>query len=55
MVPAAAQGVAGAGEHEVSQVDPGSVVNPIQGRMLLDAVRSRGARGKRLVAFFALI
>ncbi|MFJ8811653.1 tyrosine-type recombinase/integrase [Amycolatopsis thermoflava] len=37
------------------QVDPQSVVNPMQGRMLLEAVGSIGKQGPPLVAFFGLM
>lgn len=40
---------------ELRQVDPGAVVNPMQGRMLLDAVRTVGKQGPPLVAFFGLM
>lgn len=38
-----------------SQVDRRSVVNPIQARALLEAVRARQPSGPRLVAFFAVM
>jgi integrase len=37
------------------QVDPHAVVNPMQGRMLLEAVGTIGKQGPPLVAFFALM
>ncbi|MBA0124657.1 tyrosine-type recombinase/integrase [Haloechinothrix sp. YIM 98757] len=40
----------------VGQVDPRSVVNPMQARMLLDAVRTQtGKPGRRLTAFFGCL
>jgi integrase len=39
----------------VQEIDPASVVNPMQGRMLLAAVESIGKQGPPLVAFFALM
>lgn len=39
----------------LKQVDPKSVVNPMQARMLLDAVRTIGKQGPPLVAFFGLM
>lgn len=37
------------------EVDPHAVVNPMQARMLLDAVGTIGKQGPPLVAFFALM
>ncbi|MFC3449832.1 tyrosine-type recombinase/integrase [Amycolatopsis speibonae] len=39
----------------VHEVDPKSVVNPIQGRMLLEAVGTIGKQGPPLVAFYGLM
>ncbi|MFJ2635801.1 tyrosine-type recombinase/integrase [Streptomyces sp. NPDC087422] len=37
------------------EIDPGSVVNPRQARLLLKAVSEQGDRGKHLEAFFAVL
>ncbi|GAB3008651.1 tyrosine-type recombinase/integrase [Amycolatopsis acidiphila] len=41
--------------YEVTEVDPRSVVNPIQARTLLDAVSTVGKPGPPLLAFFGLM
>ncbi|ASR34027.1 integrase [Prauserella marina] len=41
--------------YTLREVDPECAVNPMQARMLLDAVSTVGKRGPRLVAFFACL
>jgi site-specific recombinase XerC len=40
---------------ELRQVDPSALVDPVQARMLLDAVRTVGKQGPPLVALFGLM